>query len=367
MKQIMQRTILFLAFLLATVAGNCQERTTTTTFPADLDTRFTQQITDKNIVGASAAYAVDGKTIWLSATGYADMDAKQPFQHKTKVRMASIAKSMTAIAVMQLVEQGLINLDVPIQTYIPDYPIQAKTQITTRHLLSHTSGLNGYKSPKEAETKINYPTLTDAVELFKNRPLLFEPGTQYSYTTYGYTLLGLLIEKVSGLSYEAYMKKNIWEKAGMMNTGVEVYGNRAEGASKLYRRDKKGKLKEGVENNLSNRIPGGGLYTTVVDMLKFGNAVLDNTFIKRETLELMRQHHSLEKERNAYGFGWFLYNPKPNEGAIIGHSGAQTGCSSQLFLIPEKGIVTVVLTNTSGAAKEATTFAAQLMKIALNK
>jgi serine beta-lactamase-like protein LACTB len=83
-------------------------------------------------------------------------------------------------------------------------------------------------------------------------------------------------------------------------------------------------------------LPAGGFYTTLTDMLKFGNAVIDHTFVKEETLTLMRQHHSLEKENNAYGFGWFLYNKKPNEGGIIGHPGGQTGCTSFLFIVPEK-------------------------------
>ena len=322
------------------------------------------QITEENLaIGASAAYSVAGKTVWQSATGYADRETKQSFELNTKVRMASIAKSMTALAVMQLVEQNLINLDAPIQTYILDYPKQPKTQITTRHLLSHTSGIGGYKNGKEAETKINYPKLTDALELFKNRKLLFEPGTKYSYTSYGYTVLGAIIEKASGKTYEAYMQKNIWNKAVMTNTGVVKFGNKTDKASSLYQRNSKGKIRKGKENNLSNRIPAGGFYTTVGDMLIFGNAVINNVFVKEETLSLMREHHSLEKENNGYGFGWFLYKKKPNEGIVFGHSGGQTGCSSQLLIYPKKGVVSITLINTSGV-HEATILAIQLMNFA---
>ncbi len=354
----MKKQILWLAVVLLTSKGYCQNEQ-----PGEL---LKQLVLENKVVGAAAGYTVNGKTFWQGAKGFANKATKQPFEEATKVRMASIAKSMTALAVMQLVEQNRIALDAPIQTYLPDYPKQRTTQITTRQLLSHTSGIAGYKNTKEAETKINYPRLSDAIALFKNRPLLFEPGTQYSYTTYGYTLLGAIIESVSGLTFEAYMQKHIWDIAGMTNTGVDKYGIQKDNSSNLYSRNKKGKIKDGEENNLSNRIPGGGFYTTVGDMLKFGNAVIDNTFVQPETLSLMRQHHSLEKERNAYGFGWYLYNPKPNEGAIIGHSGGQTGCSSQLFIIPEKGIVAIVLANTSGAGKEATILASELLKLALS-
>lgn len=326
-----------------------------------------EQFIEKNqAVGASAGFALNGQIVWQSAAGYADQKNNIMFETNTKLRMGSIAKPMTALAVMQLVEQGKLNLDAPIQTYIPDYPKQHKTQITTRHLLSHTSGMGGYKNTKEQNTTRGYDTLYDALGLFKDRELLFEPGTKYSYTTYGYTVLGVIVEKVSGLSFEEYMEQNIWDKAGMMNTGIVKFGVTVENASKIYhRKGGKGKAKVGIDNNLSNRIPGGGFYTTIEDMLKFGNAIINNNIVKRETLDLMRQHHSLEKENNAYGFGWFLYNPKPNEGAIIGHSGAQMGCSSQLLIVPEKKIVTIILSNTSRV--NVGPFANDLLVMALDK
>lgn len=309
---------------------------------------------ENNVIGATAGYSVNGETVWQASSGYTDQKTQQAFTTTTITRLASIAKPMTAIAVMQLVEQGLIDLDVPIQTYIPDYPKQASTQITTRHLLSHTSGIGGYKNGKEAETKKEYATLYDALVIFKERELLFEPGTHFNYTTYGYTVLGAIVEKVTGGSFGAYLQKNIWDKAGMTNTGVENFGQKKPGQSSLYHQNSKGKTKAGTENNLSNRIPGGGVYSTLEDMLKFGNAVINNTLVKESTMNLMRQHHSLEKENNGYGFGWFLYNPKPNEGGIIGHSGEQTGSSTQLVIVPGLKTVVVILSNTSGAYKYVT-------------
>ncbi|WP_394750558.1 serine hydrolase domain-containing protein [Spongiimicrobium salis] len=321
---------------------------------AEAQKLLTSLITKNNIVGASAGYSINDSIIWQSAAGYADKKSNTKFTLETKVRIASIAKSMTALAVMQLVEQDLIAIDVPIQTYIPEYPKQGTNPITTRHLLSHTSGISGYKDGKEAETKINYPNLTAALDIFKNRELKFTPGTQFHYTTYGYTVLGVIIERVSGLSFEEYMQQHIWDKAGMSHTGVEKFETTIDHRSRLYHQNRKGKTKEGKENNLSNRIPGGGMYSTLGDMLKFGNAVLNHVFVQESTLDLMREHHSLEKEANAYGFGWFLYNPKPNEGAIIGHNGEQTGACSQLVIVPSLGIVTVLLSNTSGTYKYVT-------------
>ncbi|MEM9327323.1 MAG: serine hydrolase domain-containing protein, partial [Bacteroidota bacterium] len=342
----------------------CQEYEASLSKATDLDSMLQRHIQDQDIIGAAAGYSMHGKTVWQGVRGLSDRENNRPFQKHTKVRIASIAKPMTAIAVMQLAEQKLLNIDAPIQTYLPNYPKQPNTPMTVRHLLSHTSGVAGYKSAKEAESQINYTSLSDAVDQFKNRPLLFEPGTSYSYTTYGYTLLGLIIEKVSGRTFEAYMQEKIWDVAKMTNTGIDKYGVDEGNSSQLYSRRKKGKTLRGKENNLSNRVPGGGFYTTVEDMLKFGNAVIDNLFIEGETLQLMRKRHSLDASQR-YGLGWFLYSQKPNEGKVIGHSGAQMGCSSQLLIFPEEGIVSIVLANTSRT--EVTGFAVDLLKIAMKK
>lgn len=325
-----------------------------------------EMISNKTVVGVAAGYSIDGKIIGLATKGYSNLEASEKITLETKLRIGSIAKSMTALAIMQLVEKGLIDLDIPIQIYIPDYPIQLKTQITVRHLLSHTSGIPGYKDGHESNTVVEYATLSDALGLFKNRALLFEPGTQYSYTTYGYTVLGVIIERVSDQSFEMYMQKNIWNKAGMAQTGIARFKEKLDNQSELYTRNKgKGKAKIAKENNLSNRLPAGGFYTTIGDMLKFGNAVLDNKFVKESTLDMMREHHSLEKENNAYGFGWFLYASKPTEGNIIGHPGGQTGCTSFLFIVPSRKAVSVILANTSRAQSSVDPVANALLNLSL--
>lgn len=350
--------ILLNIFTLSLVA---QTRTETS------NTLFESLINDGHVVGASAGYSVNGTTLWESAIGFANLDEKEVFNLDTKVRTASIAKSMTAVAVMQLVEQGKIDLNLPIDTYIPGFIQKGETKITTKHILSHTSGINSYKNSKEAENKTNYETLKDAYEVFKDRKLRFEPGTEFFYTSYGYVVLGLLIEEVSGMSYEAYMQAHIWDKAGMTNTGVEKFDEQQDNASELYDKQKQHKLKEATPNNLSNRVPGGGLYSTVSDLLNFGNALLNNTLISEDTLDIMLQHHSLEKVNNSHGFGLFLYGKQPNENSIYGHGGAQTGSSTQYFIIPSLKTVIVVLSNTSGAGGEVSSVAGQLIDISQQK
>lgn len=321
-------------------------------------------IAEKQFIGVAAGIAVGDEIVWKSGAGFADLEKKTPFSTTTLTRPASIAKPMTAIAVLQLYERGQLDLDLPIQTYIPDFPRKTAGDITVRHLLTHTSGIRGYASVKEAETTTNYPTLADAVKSFQDRDLLGKPGQVFEYTTYGYTVLGLIIERVSGLSYGEFLQKNICQPAGMDHTGVEIYGTDYPGKASLYHNHGKGKIKPGKANNLSNRIPGGGLYATVTDLLKFGQAVLDHRLVKASTLEMMLTDPGIRQGGNPYSMGWFLYGMNPKYGNVIGHSGEQTGASGQLMLLPEVNTAIVVLANTSGAWREAFQLSVRLFDIA---
>lgn len=315
----------------------------------------------KQNIGIGAAYSIDGVTEWSQSTGFSCLDSKTSFSSTTLTRIASIAKPMTAVAVMQLFEKGLIDLDVPIQNYLPTFPKKEKGDITIKQLLAHTSGISQYQSKKEVENKIQFSSLQKAVDVFKDRPLLFKPGSKYYYTSYGYVLLGRIIEQVSGLSYEDYMQNNIFAVANMNSTGIENTNQQYENKSCLYH-NQKGKTKEAKQNNLSNRIPAGGFYSTLNDVIKFGEAIVNNTLIKESTFKLMLESQPVIYDGSTYGLGWFFYGLKPNENIVIGHEGGQSGCTSQLFIIPKSKTVVVVLSNTSGTYRDIVTFASKLIR-----
>jgi len=325
----------------------------------DPDIQLAELSGKKKNIGITAGYAVDGKIKWTKSEGFLCEDGQAPFATTTLTRIASIAKNFTAVAIMQLVENGRIELNSPIGNYLNNLP-EDKKEITVRQLLGHTSGLSQYKGEKEIENTSHYETLQDAMDVFIERPLLFEPGTKYFYTTYGYVVLGRIIEEVSGVSYQEYMKKNIFDVAGMNNTGIEDVDENYSNKSCLYHNGG-GKAKEGKQNDLSNRIPGGGFYSTLEDVIKFGNALLDDKFIKSETLDTMALAEQVEYDGNKYGLGWFLYGPAPYENLVIGHSGGQTGCTSQLMIVPKTKTVLVVLSNTSGNYQDIATFAINLL------
>lgn len=311
----------------------------------NIDVSFEELTTKYENVGVSAAYSVGGKTEWVASQGFANEALKTPFTDTVLTRIASVTKPMTAICIMQLVEKGSLSLDDEIQKYIKEYPKKNKTAITVRHLLTHTSGIGGYKNFKEATSTVEYPTLEAVTKVFRDRKLKFEPGTNFSYTTYGYVLLGLVIEEVSGISYEEYLQKNILDVAGMKNTGIEKYGKTYENKSLLYHM-KKGKVILPEPNNLSNRTPAGGLYSTVQDLIKFGNAVMNYELIKESTFQEMLEV-GFPMEGNPYGLGWNLYGPKENYQAYIGHDGGQYGGNSQIIMVPKIKSTIVVLSNTS--------------------
>jgi len=304
----------------------------------------------QEVLGVSAGIYKDGKLVWKGGTGHLHLERQKPVNSEMLHRSASITKSMTAVAIMQLYEQNKLRLDVPIQEYLPYFPTKKKGTITVKHLLQNSSGINVYKDRTESRNQKNFATLRDAIDVFKDRDLVHIPGTAFRYTTYGYVVLGAIIESVSGMRYRDYMKKNIWDKAGMSHTDIEIYGKKYANKPGLYTKNAKGEFIKDDDTNLSLKIPGGGVQCTAEDLLKFGQAVLDHKLIKASTLDLMMQDPKLPKSWSAYGMGWFLYSGKDTpSGRIIGHNGSQSGTATQLFIFLDKKAVVSVMANTGRA------------------
>lgn len=315
--------------------------------------------------GVTAGFAIDGDIKWMGSAGHCDSDRTIDCTPSTRNRIASISKTMTAVAALQLYERGLLDLDLPISNYLPDYPTIAANKITTRQLLHHTAGIGGYASGKETETPQEFASLADACKVFQDRDLLFEPGERYHYSTYGYVIIGRVIEATSGLSFEEYVQEHIFDKVQMTNSGVEHFSEEYAHKSAFFTRTKKGKIKSSKPNNLSNRVPGGGIYSNVEDMLKFGQALLDGTLLQDSTFQLMQIAPDVERgQNNPYGMGLFLYGPNPQYGPLIGHSGEQTGAAAQLMILPQEKIVVIVLSNTAHAWHDAVQLSVQLFSAA---
>ncbi len=200
--------------------------------------------------------------------------------------------------------------------------------------------------------------------MFKNRDLNHVPGTAYAYTTYGYTVLGAVIESVTGIPYAEYMKKNVWEKAGMVDTDIEVFGKTHPNKASLYKKTKKGKFVKDIQSDLSIKYPGGGLHSTAGDLLRFGQAVLDHTLINNTSLEMMMQTPVIKRKGTPYGLGWFVADD-PVYGRVIRHSGSQSGTSTYLAVYLDKRIVVAVLSNASRTNNEVVAVMKKLTALAV--
>jgi len=318
----------------------------------------------QKIPGLSLAIAVDGELRYEKGFGLADVENSVVAKPTTRFRTASIAKPMTAIAAMQLAEQGKLDLDAPIQKYCPAFP-EKPWPVTARHLLGHVSGVRHYTRSGEASGTEHFFTVVDSLRIFKDDALLHQPGTRYTYSTYGYVLLGCAVEGASGMPYDAYMQKHVWGPAGMQHTSLDhlfqILPDRAYGYARLSERTHEqlpahlkaqvqvGQIVNASLHDTSMKVPGGGLRSTAADLVRFVLAVERGKLVKPQTREAMwrRQKTADGKETN-YGLGWGI--GELTGARMISHSGGQAGTAALLVLLPEKKIVVAVMTNLEGAA-----------------
>lgn len=311
------------------------------TIKKELSTYLREYQKNKLIPGISAGIAKDSSIFWLDACGFADVENNAPAAIRTHFRIASISKSITAVAVMQLVEKGKIKLDADARTYIPYFP-KKKWNFTVRQLLNHTSGIRNYYRG-EFDNKQHYPTIKDAVGIISKDTLVYQPGTKYLYTTLGYNLLGSVIENVSGLSFDEYIKKNIFEPSDMKSTFLDSQEKIIKDRARLYTRNKFRILENGPLTDLSNKYPGGGLISTSEDLLKFSMSLLEGKLIKPGTLDSMLVPSRLKNgTRISYGLGFTLGTDNSGRKyfAHEGYSG-----TSLLIIYPAEKLVTVDLIN----------------------
>lgn len=298
----------------------------------------------KRIPSISAGVIKGGVIQWLDSKGQIDLETFTPAKPTSLYRIASITKSITAVAVMQLYEKKLIDLDADISTYVKYFP-KKKWKITIRQLLNHTSGIRSYKNNDEFNSKMFYSSTKDAVMTFANDDLIFEPGTNYNYSSLGYSLLAALIESVTGLGFEGYLKKEIFSVADMKNTKVdkqrEIIFERTKGYEKAPNR----KIINAPLADLSFKVAGGGLISNTEDILNFAKSLLEEKLISKSTLEIMTQPTILKNgKRYNYGYGFSLSEPSDSL-KYFGHDGRGTGFTSGLIIEPSSNTAVVYFIN----------------------
>jgi len=344
-----EKTSCKLAVLLLAVCPQAFTQTVSQHAPA-IDRLVTSYVSDHHVPGVSVAVIDRGHVILTQGYGLADVENNVAATGDTVYRIASLSKPITATAAMKLVEAGKLDLDAPIQRYCPDFP-QKPWPITARELLSHQSGIRDYRNEEESINTRHYTSIKEALTQFGNDPLEFELGTKMQYTSYGYIVLGCVIEGASGTTYEGYMHQAIFEPAQMPGTRLDdvfaIIPHRARG----YRVTASGELQNSIFVDVSNKPPGSGINSSARDMGNFVAALYSARLVPKAVLDqMLTPAVTRDKNTTIYGLGFFRGGPIGAHRGLqeAGHGGDQQGVSSVLYLLPERQFGVVILSNLEG-------------------
>ncbi|MFQ5571359.1 MAG: serine hydrolase domain-containing protein [Rhodothermales bacterium] len=302
---------------------------------------------EKQYPGIAIAVSVDGETVWSEGFGYADLEHRVPIWPTTKFRIGSISKPLTAAAVAQLYAQGRLDLDAPVQQYVPSFP-EKEYPITTRQLGGHLAGIRHYRG-LEFLIRDPYDSVEKALTIFAGDSLLHEPGTTYAYSSYGWNLISAVVEGASGQSFLDYMREHVFERLGMHHTVADHVDSLIYQRAGFYRRDQDGHLLNATYVDNSYKWAGGGFLSTTEDLLRFANAHLGDDFLSEEARAvLFTEQHTRDGEGVGYGFGWQIRTDDQGR-RYLRHSGGSMGGTSLLMMQPDARVVVVSLINLSSA------------------
>ena len=332
----MRAAILLLAALPAAAAD----------LSASIDALF-KDFDKPDVPGASVIVIREGKVLYERAYGLADVEAGAAATPKTNYRLASVTKQFTAMCIMILAERGRLSLESKLTRFFPDYPAYGK-DITVRELLTHTSGLRGYEelipAGRTAQLKDR-----DVLDLLKQQTsTYFPPGMDWRYSNTGYAHLALIVEKASGMSFAAFLKKNIFGPLKMRDTvafeeGVSTVRNRAFGYSR------KGEAFERTDQSVTSAVLGdGGIYSSVEDLYLWDQALYTTRLVSADMLRQAWTPSILASgKQTTYGFGWELGERKGMK--TVRHGGGTIGFRTHILRIPERKFTVIVLANRSEA------------------
>lgn len=293
--------------------------------------------------GAAAIVAREGKVILRKGYGKANLELGVPIEPDMVFRVGSITKQFTAVAILMLAEQGKLSLDDDITKFLPDYPTKGQ-KITIEHLLTHTSGIKSYTSLPEwlSQWRKDMP-IGELIALFKDKPMDFAPGDSWAYNNSAYVMLGAVIEKASGQSYQDFIEKNIFAPLGMKHSFYDdtarIIPRRVAG----YSKDKEGFI-NAPYLSMSQPHAAGALISSVDDLAIWDAALYTEKLVKQESLKRAWTPAKLNNARPThYGFGWSINSYEGH--TVIEHSGGINGFATYALRAPDDRVFVAVLTN----------------------
>lgn len=296
--------------------------------------------------GLAISVGLEGNLVWSAGLGLADLEQNVPVDPAhTRFRIGSVIKPMTAYAIALLVDQGALDLDAPVQAYAPSFP-QKQAPVTTRALLAHLAGVRHYEG-EEFLLRERFDTVEAGLEIFQDDPLVHAPGTAYLYSSYGYNLLGAVIEGASGEDYLGYMQSQVLAPLGMNSTVPDHLAPVIPGRGRYYIWNE-GHYSNAPEVDNSYKWASGGYVGTSDDLVRFGLAMLQHQGISEETQRLFwTEQRTSDNEPTGYGLGWRIRTDE--DGRLwIGHTGGSVGGTTSFWVQPGTGLVLAAISNLSG-------------------
>jgi CubicO group peptidase (beta-lactamase class C family) len=314
---------------------------------------YVKSLAGQDRFSGSVLIAHNGKIIYQAAYGKASKEYEVEVDNNinTAFNLASMTKMFTGVAIAQLAQEGKLSFGDPVKKYLPDLPKTLTEGISVHHLLTHTSGLGSFWTDEfHNSNHAAFRTLNDYVKLIGDQSPQFKPGSKWAYSNTGYLLLGLIIEKISGLSYFEYVKKNVFEKVGMKGDFYEA-DLPVRGLATSYSRYNR-YVNDTTRWSLPLFIapvkgsPAGGAYASAIDLFQFAEALLGNKLLNQQfTKEIITGKAAYgrpeQQKKYAYGFA----NQVENGKLIVFHDGAANGISTELDIYPGSGYTVIVLSN----------------------
>ncbi|MEA1882183.1 MAG: serine hydrolase domain-containing protein [Candidatus Marinimicrobia bacterium] len=314
--------------------------------PDDRATRLVEQFMKTHkMPGLSVTVGKEGKIVWSQGFGLADVKQNIPVTQKTRFRIGSVSKTVTSAAVGHLLDQGKLDLDAPIQEYVPAFP-EKRWPITTRQTMGHLAGIRHYRG-KEMFSDIFYPNVSSCLSIFDQDTLLHEPGIKFRYSSYGWNLVSAVVEGAAGTGFLAYMEDSVFTALGMETLMAEHRDSTLTPIAAFYSIEKRKPILAPKVDN-SYKWAGGGFVGTTADMVNFIHGLNQSNFISKQSLIELQTPLRLNNGKSTnYGLGWV--NQKDFwRNKIVGHSGGSIGGRAMLIHYPGKDVTVAILVNSGG-------------------
>ena len=313
-------------------------------------------LTGNNLPGLSVAVGVNGELVWSESFGWADLDKRAPLTPGTRFRIGHVSKTLTSAAVGLLLETDRLDLDAEIQTYVPSFP-RKEWPVTLRQLMGHTGGVRHYENDADVMPSAHCERASDGLASFADAPLLFEPGTQSRYSTFGWILVSAAVEASAEEPFFTFIRRRIFEPLGMTATTVDGAKDAIPDRVTFYYPRFSGDPGSGPEPartvDYSCFAGAGAFLSTPSDLVRFGLALGNGTLLKRHTVTRLQLPQLLSSgQETQFGLGWAL-NTVPLAGEPTREAGHASltllGGSTSFLTFPERGIVVAVTSNISRA------------------